>query len=114
GAGDWCTSGIIATLGGTGVAGLVSCREPTLVDALRYGQALAAWNCGFEGARGGMYRVKRSSFAREVAAILGAKTTSRGASAIAGSRPRTVPAARFVCPGCRRHLADPQASVVEH
>ena len=57
GAGDWCTAGFISILG---AGGLESFRDLTLAEvklALRYGQALAAWNCGFEGARGGMYSV---------------------------------------------------------
>ena len=35
--------------------------------ALRYGQALAAWNCCFEGARGGMYAVTRDAFETQIA-----------------------------------------------
>lgn len=100
GAGDWCTAGIIATLGAKGVAGLVSCQERDLADAMRYGQALAAWNCGFEGARGGMYRVKRSSFARQVAAILGAEATPRARRANAVGRLRVLPSGRIACPAC--------------
>ena len=52
GAGDWCTAGLVAKLAAGGQAGL---RQDGVRDALRYGQALAARNCGFEGARGGMY-----------------------------------------------------------
>ena len=38
--------------------------------ALRYGQALAAWNCAFEGARGGMYAVDRNAFDRQIIGLL--------------------------------------------
>ena len=39
-------------------------------EALRYGQALAAWNCAFEGARGGMYAVDRTAFDRQIIGLL--------------------------------------------
>lgn len=62
GAGDWCTAGLIAkaTLGGQ--VGLRHSGAEGVRDALRYGQTLAAWNCGFEGARGAMYAVDQNSF----------------------------------------------------
>jgi hypothetical protein len=55
GAGDWCTAGILAYLGTQGAKGLEHVGEREIQDALRQGQLLASWNCGFEGARGGMY-----------------------------------------------------------
>ena len=54
GSGDWCSAGIISTIGANGVEGLSSLSLDDLTHALRYGQALAAWNCGLEGARGGI------------------------------------------------------------
>jgi fructokinase len=59
GAGDWCTAGFIVGLGRHGAAGLASASVESIADALAYGQQLAAWNCGFEGARGGMYAPAR-------------------------------------------------------
>lgn len=100
GAGDWCTAGIVASLGPSGAEGLVVFDEAKLTHALRYGQALAAWNCGFEGARGGMYRVKRSSFAKQVAAILGETTSVNTGYPNSRSRPRAFSSGRFVCPAC--------------
>jgi hypothetical protein len=55
GAGDWCTAGILACLGTQGAKGLEHVGEREIQDALRQGQLMASWNCGFEGARGGMY-----------------------------------------------------------
>ncbi len=55
GSGDWCTAGIIEKLAPAGIAGLRQAGADDIRAALRHGQALAAWNCGFEGARGGMY-----------------------------------------------------------
>ena len=48
-------------------------REKTDVDiraALRCGQALAAWNCKFEGPRGGMYQTDVFGFRRAIETIL--------------------------------------------
>ena len=59
GAGDWCTAGILACLGTQGAKGLEQVGESGLRDALRHGQLLASWNCGHEGARGGMYVTQR-------------------------------------------------------
>ena len=55
GSGDWCTAGVLAKLATDGVSGLERATVPAITSALKYGQELAAWNCAFEGARGGMY-----------------------------------------------------------
>lgn len=70
GAGDWCTAGIIHQLGQGGFGKFQKITNTELQDALRFGQALAAWNCGFEGARGGMYEVAQKGFQLEVARIM--------------------------------------------
>ncbi|MFN8333455.1 MAG: hypothetical protein U0T81_19955, partial [Saprospiraceae bacterium] len=41
-----------------------------IADGIRFGQALAAWNCQFEGARGGMYTVSKKQFQQQVNEIL--------------------------------------------
>ena len=70
GSGDWCTAGLIAKVASKGVSGLREIGADGLKGALRYGQVLAAWNCGFEGARGGMYAVARSEFDAQVTALM--------------------------------------------
>jgi sugar/nucleoside kinase (ribokinase family) len=60
GSGDWCTAGLLSELAAGGQNGLRGANANAVRAALRYGQALAAWNCGFEGARGGMYATDRS------------------------------------------------------
>lgn len=70
GAGDWCTAGIIHRLGQGGLADFEKVGTGSLHKALRFGQAMAAWTCGFEGARGGMYRVSKRTFHNDVSAIL--------------------------------------------
>lgn len=103
GAGDWCSAGIIARLGAAGLDGLFGADEGDVADALRYGQALAAWNCGFEGARGGMYRVKRSSFAKQAKAMLGAATAPGRATKDASGPLRISLVPKIACPSCPSH-----------
>ena len=55
GAGDWCTSGIIHSLGRYGARSFWGTREAGLERALQLGQALAAVSCQFTSARGAMY-----------------------------------------------------------
>ena len=70
GSGDWCTAGLIAKAAVDGQEGLRRGGARGIRAALRYGQALAAWNCGFEGARGGMYAVSRHMFVSHVSGLL--------------------------------------------
>lgn len=98
GAGDWCTAGIIHRLSQRGLSGLVKARRPQLEDGLQFGQALAAWNCRFEGARGGMYAVDKKAFRLQVQSILardGARVSKREV-------PNAVVREAFecICPGC--------------
>lgn len=55
GSGDWCTAGIIHQLGRSNLSGLKKFSKTQINMALNYGQAYAALNCNFEGARGLMY-----------------------------------------------------------
>ena len=69
GSGDWCTAGLIAKVAAGGLKGLRRAGARGVRAALRYGQTLAAWNCGFEGARGGMYSVSREAFENQIASL---------------------------------------------
>jgi fructokinase len=51
GAGDWCSAGLLFGL----FDRQISFEHEHFLDALRLGQALAAWACAFIGARGAMY-----------------------------------------------------------
>ena len=98
GAGDWCTAGLIDRLARRGVLGFRKITGDDLKDSVRFGQALAAWNCRFEGARGGMYEVTRSEFDQEIAHILnGATLDARSAPADEYDVPQAV---RRLCPSC--------------
>ena len=74
GAGDWCTAGLIAKAAIDGQEGLRRAGALGIRAALRYGQALAAWNCGFEGARGGMYAVSRRAFKSRITGLLSGRS----------------------------------------
>lgn len=70
GAGDWTTAGIIhGLMGRSGSADEVVADVDAVVLATQQGQALAALNCGFEGARGLMY-VADSKCVLELAAAI--------------------------------------------
>lgn len=60
GAGDWCTAGIIHSLGRYGSASFWRTRLKGLEKALQLGQALAAVNCSFPSARGAMHSLAPS------------------------------------------------------
>ena len=70
GSGDWCSAGIIASLATAGAEGLRRTGEGEVRSALANGQSLAAWNCGYEGARGGMYSAKRGRLRELIGTIL--------------------------------------------
>lgn len=70
GAGDWCTAGILHTLGSQGAKSLIHADSIRLQRAISLGQALAAWNCGYRGARGGMYSVSKEEFEETLGEIL--------------------------------------------
>lgn len=70
GAGDWCTAGIIQALCKQGRRSLGQISTQRLEDGLHVGQALSAWTCRFEGARGGMYVSAKSDFMEEIHNIL--------------------------------------------
>lgn len=97
GAGDWATAGLISKCGDRGLAGFLAIAPTELREVLQYAQALSAWNCGFEGARGGMYQVDPSSMTVQVEAIRSGKPSSA-----LGTVGLMAPAAQepVLCPAC--------------
>ena len=95
GAGDWCTAGLITKATAGGQEGFRRTGARGVRSALRYGQALAAWNCGFEGARGGMYAVSRQNFSRQISSLLNGRVDS-----IANTPVKNTPAQAITCPAC--------------
>lgn len=100
GAGDWCTAGIVHALLGGSNTGLSRTTADQLRDAIRYGQALAAWNCGFEGARGGMYAVEKSDFALQIGRILKGKGDGEAPAEL--KRPADPDPESCLCPECEK------------
>lgn len=92
GAGDWCTAGIIDRLGRIGADQLADASAAALEEAIRFGQAMAAWTCRYDGARGGMYAASREQFDHAIADIIRGKTDTpaRQVSPVRGTRERTV------------------------
>ena len=54
GSGDWCTATLIHRMGRTGAEPFTRSTGSAIEAALQDGQAAAAVNCGFRGARGAM------------------------------------------------------------
>lgn len=85
GCGDWCTAGFLDALGGGGAKALHDAAPKDIQGALRHGQALAAWNCRFTGARGGMYVQSLAEIRRSTESIVAGDTVnmhSNGSAAI--------------------------------
>ena len=95
GAGDWCTAGLLAKAAAGGQEGFRRVGARGIRSALRYGQALAAWNCGFEGARGGMYAVSREVFTSQISGLLNGRRDS-----IANPPVDSTPTQAVTCPAC--------------
>jgi fructokinase len=96
GSGDWTTAGLVHMVGQHGLEGFRALGDDELRQALRFGQALGAWNCAFEGARGGVYRVDGERFRSDVQRILSGEVFDPAAGSDADSQGH---AGRF-CPGC--------------
>lgn len=105
GSGDWCTAGLIAKTAVGGQDGLRRVGARGVQAALRYGQALAAWNCGFEGARGGMYVVDRRTFDKQIAQLLKGRLDTIAAKAFEAG-----PTQLVGCPACPPGPSKPRVS----
>jgi fructokinase len=94
GSGDWCTAGLLTKVAAHGQVGLRDVTGGSIQQALRYGQALAAWNCGFEGARGGMYAVDDLTFAKQIVSLL------EGRPKLSVVTAKAMSDASVACPAC--------------
>ncbi len=78
GAGDWCTAGILQKIAVNGIDQMKASSAGELREAIRFGQTLAAWNCRYEGARGGMYSLETlDSFNIELDALAQGKSIKK-------------------------------------
>ncbi|HLH36164.1 MAG TPA: PfkB family carbohydrate kinase [Alloacidobacterium sp.] len=102
GAGDWTTAGLISRLFADGRDVLKSLSKENVSEALQHGQALAALNCQFEGARGAMYQISRQSFWDRLKVLTRRSPGRPGFSKIENRVPdRVIPTK--VCPSCIEH-----------
>ena len=97
GCGDWCTAGLIAKAAVGGQNGLRRTGARGVRAALRYGQTLAAWNCCFEGARGGMYTVTPQRFESQIAGLLNGRLQRIDEEPVGSKLTQVV-----TCPACAR------------
>ena len=101
GSGDWCVAGLIHQLAADGRDGLERVTTDRLNSAISYGQALAAWNCGFEGARGGMYRLSAEAVHDQVEGILRGSDHAEKRFARSVTERAEVEANHHLCAACR-------------
>ena len=100
GAGDWCTGGILHVLGRGGLRAVQRMTAARVQTAITFGQALASWNCGFEGARGGMYEQNQVQFRESIKKIV--RTRTHAVIGPDADDADAVPAIAGVCSDCRR------------
>ncbi len=102
GAGDWCTAGIISSVARQGSEGLSHLGKDELYESLQRGQLLAAWNCRFEGARGGLYSALREELRKLVVDPSLLRLEPRCGGGIRGwiPSPADVPKAEYLSETC--------------
>lgn len=111
GSGDWCTAGILSKLATRGQEGFAVTTADSLESALRYGQALSAWNCRFPAPRGGMYLATRAAMTKAVEKIVSGSDSARSTRPV-GPGWRNDEAAAF-CPKCATPKSRQHAQIME-
>jgi sugar/nucleoside kinase (ribokinase family) len=109
GCGDWLTSGLIDSLCRKGIRGLDHHGISRLMDALAFGQGLAAWNCGFACPRGGMYAMSRSDLWRTIRGI--ASGNQVPCSIEPGPPSEILTASARICDSCKPVVSGGRARV---
>lgn len=86
-------------LGAMGAKGLDNLSLTEIRQAVRVGQAMASWACGFDGPRGGMYVCEKMAFQKSVLGLLNGRTESAAdmKKAAVPTRERRA----FSCESCR-------------
>jgi fructokinase len=99
GAGDWFSAGLIYVMGQESLAGFKTTSQVVVQSAISFAKTLAAWNCQYEGARGGMYAVSKAEFWKEIRHLLSGEKSSFGAH----RKMRSARLTNFRCPvaSCR-------------
>ncbi len=97
GSGDWTTMGLLSALFRNGTPNLAAASRQDIAAAIDHGQALAALNCKFEGARGAMYKLTRPAFLEAVRTIEEKRPSVPRERKISLSQDMS---ASLVCPSC--------------
>jgi fructokinase len=105
GAGDWTTVGFISSLLGNSRLGLEGVARQDIIHSLKHGQAFAALNCRFEGARGAMYQLSQPKLIEAVATIEAEQPSVHEGRKISLSKGISTSA---ICPSCGPRLASGQ------
>lgn len=98
GSGDWTTVGLLSGLFRNGTPNLATATRHDIGAAIEHGQAIAALNCKFEGARGVMYKLTRTAFLEAVGTLEDKRPTPHREHKISLSQDIS---ASLVCPSCR-------------
>jgi sugar/nucleoside kinase (ribokinase family) len=86
GAGDWLTAGLVHKLCQHGRLGLDKVTENQVQGAIKLGQAMATWNCQFQGARGAMYGAIWKEWRESIQHVLKVGMASADSTALEQSR----------------------------
>ena len=98
GSGDWCSAGFLAKMRGEGVEDGLGLGDVGRVrEALRFGQALAALYCAYDGARGLMYAMSRVQVHRAAQRLLANETPRLAVLCSPQPRRRRAVTARVSC-----------------
>jgi fructokinase len=104
GSGDWCTAGILHSIGHGGKKGFDETNIEDLENALYYGQSLAALNCSYEGARGSMYNISKEVFEVLVNEIYKKKNSPELLNDVSPSETEEI--FQCICPSCVNNEID--------
>ena len=100
GCGDWFSAGLIHKLAQGGLASLDNVSDKEVDSALSAAQALGAWNCLYEGARGGMYEVTIDELWKTVDRICAGRMAEKAISSNVSRSRRTRGFSLHFCDGC--------------
>jgi len=107
GSGDWLTAGFLYALHRRQTNSHKKLGVKEIVQALALGQKLAAWNCKYRGARGGMYTADKSRIASIVAEGLSASVGHRHVTWTGSDEPNAVADVCLNCSSSRVQSVQP-------
>ncbi|MBD3191028.1 MAG: hypothetical protein GF308_10310 [Candidatus Heimdallarchaeota archaeon] len=103
GAGDWCSAGLLHIIGQKGLKGLQESNMEKIEFALNFGQALAALNCKFYGARGLMYSLNRKEIISVINKMFSDKSIKMSEKVINKSKSQKMTLVK-ICPRCNYYI----------